>query len=134
MGTIKDRNSKDLTEAEEIKKRWQEYTEELYKKGFYDPANPDGMITDLQPDTLEWEVKRALGSIETESESESRSAVSDSSWPHGLYSLWNSPDQDTGVGSLSFLQGIFPTQGLNPGLPHCGQILHQLSHKGSLRI
>ena len=53
MGTIKDRNSKDLTEAEEIKKRWQEYTEELYKKGFYDPANPDGMITDLQPDTLE---------------------------------------------------------------------------------
>ena len=134
MGTIKDRNSKDLTEAEEIKKRWQEYTEELYKKGFYDPANPDGMITDLQPDTLEWEVKRALGSIETESESESRSAVSDSSWPHGLYSLWNSPDQDTGVGSLSFLQGIFPTQGLNPGLPHCGQTLHQLSHKGSLRI
>ena len=53
MGTIKDRNSKDLTEAEEIKKRWQEYTEELYKKGFYDPANPDGVITDLEPDTLE---------------------------------------------------------------------------------
>ena len=53
MGTIKDRNSKDLTEAEEIKKRWQEYTEELYKKGFYDPDNPDGVITDLEPDTLE---------------------------------------------------------------------------------
>ena len=49
--------------------------------------------------------------------------------PHGLYSPWNSPGQNTGVGSLS-LQGIFPTQGLNPGLPHCKQILYQLSHKG----
>ena len=53
MGMIKDRNVKDLTEAEETKKRWQEYTEELYKKGFYDPANPDVVITDLEPDTLE---------------------------------------------------------------------------------
>ena len=53
MGTTKDRNGKDVTEAEEIKKRWQEYTEELYKKGFYDPANPDVVITDLEPDTLE---------------------------------------------------------------------------------
>ena len=50
------------------------------------------------------------------------------------YSPWNSPGQNTGVGSLSFLQGIFPTQGLNPGLPHCGQILYQLSHKGSPTI
>ena len=60
--------------------------------------------------------------------------MSDSLWPHGLYSPWNSPGQNTGVGSLSLLQGIFPTQGSNPGLPHCGQILYLLSHKGSPRI
>ena len=54
--------------------------------------------------------------------------------PHGLYSPWNSPDQNTGVGSLSLLQGIFPTQGSNPGVPHCRRILYQLSHKGSPRI
>ena len=54
--------------------------------------------------------------------------------PRGVYSPWNSPGQNTGVGSLSLLQGIFPTQGLNPGLVHCGQILYQLSHKGSSRI
>ena len=63
-------------------------------------------------------------------ESESRSVVSDSLWPHGLYSLWNSPGQNTGVGSHSLLQGIFPSQGLNPGL-HCRKILYQLGHKGS---
>ena len=51
--------------------------------------------------------------------------------PHGLYSPWNSPGQNTGVGSRSRLQGNFPTQGLNPGLPHCRRILYQLSHKGS---
>ena len=66
------------------------------------------------------------------SESESHSVVSDSLWPHGLYSPWNSLGQNTGVGSLSLLQGIFPTQGSNPGLPHCRWILYQLSHKGSL--
>ena len=66
--------------------------------------------------------------------SESHSVVSDSFWPHGLYSPWNSPGQNTGVGSLSLLQGIFPTQGSNPGLLHCGQILYQLSHKGSPRL
>ena len=59
------------------------------------------------------------------------SVVSNSLWPHGLYSPWNPPDQNTGVGSPSLLQGIFPTQGLNPGLPHCKRILHQLSHQGS---
>ena len=63
--------------------------------------------------------------------SESHSVVSDSLWPHGLYSPWNSPGQYTWVGSLSLLQGIFPAQGLNPGLPYCRQILYQLSHKGS---
>ena len=62
------------------------------------------------------------------------SAVFNSLWPHGLYSPWNSPGQNTRVGSLSLLQGIFPTQGSNPGLPHCWRIIYQLSHKGSLRI
>ena len=66
--------------------------------------------------------------------SESRSVGSNSLWPHGLYSRWNSPGQNTGVGSLSLLQGIFPTQGSNPGLPHCRRILYQLSHNGSPRI
>ena len=65
MGTIKDRNSEDLTEAEQIKKRWQEYTEELYKKGLTDPDNQDGVVTYLEPDILVYEVKWALGSITT---------------------------------------------------------------------
>ena len=63
MGTIKDRNGLDLTEAEDIKKRWQEYTEELYKKGLHDPDNYNIVITHLEPDILECEVKWALGSI-----------------------------------------------------------------------
>ena len=63
MGTIKDRNSIDLTEAEDIQKRWQEYTEELYKKDLHDPDNHDGVITDLEPDILECEVKWALETI-----------------------------------------------------------------------
>ena len=62
--TIKDRNGMDLTEAEDIK-RWQEYTEELYKKALHDPDNRDGVITNLEPDILECEVKWALGSITT---------------------------------------------------------------------
>ena len=66
--------------------------------------------------------------------SESLSVVSDSLQPLGLYSPWNSPGQNTGVGSLSLLQGVFPTQGSNPGLPHCRRILYQLSHQGSPRI
>ena len=63
MGSIKDRNGMDLTEAEDIKKRWQEYTEELYNKDLHDPDNHNGVITDLEPDILECEVKWALGSI-----------------------------------------------------------------------
>ena len=63
MGMIKDRNSMDLTEAEDIKKRWQEYTKELYKKDLHDPGNHDSVITHLEPDILECEVKWALGSI-----------------------------------------------------------------------
>ena len=63
MGTIKNRSNMDRTEAEDIKKRWQEYTEELYKKGLHDPDNHEGMITHLEPDILACEVKWALGSI-----------------------------------------------------------------------
>ena len=65
MGTIKERNGMDLTEAEDIKKRWQEYTEELNNKDFNDPDNHNGVITYLEPDILECEVKWALGSITT---------------------------------------------------------------------
>ena len=65
MGSIKDRNGMDLTKAEDIKNRWQEYTEELYKKDLYDQDKHDGMITDLEPDILECEVKWALESITT---------------------------------------------------------------------
>ena len=64
-------------------------------------------------------------------ESESRSVVSESLRPHGLYTPWNSPGQNTGVGILSLLRGIFPTQVLNWGLLHCRRILYQLSHQGS---
>ena len=63
MGTIKERNGQDLTEAEEIKKRWQEYTEKLCKKGLNDPDNHNGVITHLEPDILECKLKWALGSI-----------------------------------------------------------------------
>ena len=65
MGTIKDRNGLDLTEAKDTKKRWQEYTEELYKKDLHDLDNHDGVITNLEPDILECEVKWALESITT---------------------------------------------------------------------
>ena len=65
MGTIKDRNGINLTETEDIKKRWQECIEELCKKDLHDPDNHDGVITQLEPDILEWEVKWALGSITT---------------------------------------------------------------------
>ena len=65
MGSIKDRNCRDLTEAEDIEKRWLEYIEELYKKDLHDPDNHDGVITHLEPDILECKVKRALGSLTT---------------------------------------------------------------------
>ena len=64
MGTIKDRNGMDLTEAEGIKKRWKEYTEELYKKDLHDPDNHDGVITHLEPDILECKVKWAFSSVQ----------------------------------------------------------------------
>ena len=65
IGSVKDRNGRDLTEAEDINKRWQEYTEELYKKDLHDPDNYNGVITHLEPDILECEVEWALGSIST---------------------------------------------------------------------
>ena len=65
MGSIKDRNGMDLTEAEDTKKKWQEYTEELYKKDLHNPDNQDGVIINLEPDILECKVKWALGSITT---------------------------------------------------------------------
>ena len=68
------------------------------------------------------------------SKSESRSVLSNSLWPHGLNTPLDSPGQNTGVGSLSLLQGIFPILGSNSGLPHCRQILYQLSHKGSPNV
>ena len=70
MGTIKDKNGKDLTERKDIKKRWQEYTEKLYKKDLHDPDNHDGVITHLEPDILECEVKWALESTTTNKASE----------------------------------------------------------------
>ena len=65
MGSIKDRNGMDLTEAEDVKKRWQEYTEELYKNDLNDPDNHDGVITHLEPEIVECKVKQALGGITT---------------------------------------------------------------------
>ena len=87
MGKIKDKNGMDLTEAEDIKKRWQEDTEELYRKGIHDPDNHNGVITHLEPDILECEVKWALGSTITNKASQSvsqfsRSVVSGSLRPH----------------------------------------------------
>ena len=79
----------------------------------------------------EEELKSLLMKVKEESESESRSLKSDSLRLCELYSPWNFLGQNTGVGSLSFLQGIFPTQWQNPGLLPCSQILYQLSHKGS---
>ena len=70
MGTIKDRNGKDFKEAEQIKKKWQEYTEELYKKGLNDPDNHDVVVIHLEPDILEYEVKWTLGSVTTNKASE----------------------------------------------------------------
>ena len=77
---------------------------------------------------LIWGLKSAKGV------SENHLVMSDSLQPHGLYSPWNSPGENTGVGSFSLLQGIFPTQGLNPRLPYCRWIFYQLSHRGSPRI
>ena len=78
--------------------------------------------------------KPPSNTLKGESTGEGCSVTSDSLWPHGLYRSWNSSGQNIGVGSLSLLQVIVPTQGSNPSLPHCRRILYQLSHKGSPRI
>ena len=101
MGSIKDRNGIDLTEAEDSKKRWQEYTEELYKKEFHDPDNHDGMITHIGPDILEWEVKWALESITT------NKASGDNEIPVELFQIL----KDNAVKALhSICQQIWKTQ------------------------
>jgi len=87
----------------------------------------------MEPVTFsQWKTIESYNRLALGSESESLSGVL-TLQPCGLYSLWNSAGQSTGVGSLSLLQGIVPTQGLSPGLLHCRQILHQLSHQGSQR-
>ena len=98
---------------------------------FPNPARTSGSPLFTYCWNLSW---RILSITLLACKSESHLVVSDSLWPHRLYSPWNSPGQNIGVGSLSLFQGIFPTQGLNTGLPHCRQIPYQLSHKGSPRI
>ena len=173
MDTIKDRNSKDLTEAEEIKKRWQEYTDELYKKDLNNLDNHEGAVTHLEPDILKCGVKWALRSITMNKASggdgipaELFQILKDDAVKvlHSIcQQIWktqqwlcavlclvaqlcltlcdpmdcsspgsvvhrDSSGKKTGVGCHALLQGIFPTQGPNPGLLHCRWI-HQLSHK-----
>ena len=103
-------------------------------KTTYDPAIPLLGIypeeTKIEKDTCTPVFIAALFTI-ARIWSESHSVVSDSLQTYGLHSPWNFPGQNTGAGSLSLLQGIFPTQGSNPGLLHCRQILYQLSHQGS---
>ena len=101
MGLIKDRNGMDLTKAEDIKKRWQEYTEELYKKHLHDPDNHDGVITHLEPDILECEVKWALGIITT------NKASGGDGIPVELFQILNG---DTVKVPLSICQQIWKTQ------------------------
>ena len=91
-------------------------------------ARPGGLTTGCK----RWDSTESTGlSIIGRDESASHSVVSDSLQPHELYSPWNSPGQNTGVGSCSLLQGIFPTLGSNPGLRHCRRILYHISHQGS---
>ena len=104
------------------------------------------ITSDSKDERVRWKIFKqltcsctAILKLRKKSESESHSVVFDSLWPHGnppwnSYSPWNPPGQNTGVGSLSLLQRIFPTQGLNPCLLHCKWILYQLSHKGSPKV
>ena len=104
------------------------------------PSSP-ALQVDSLPSELRWKPKYASWAIQSYmllyldlyilTICESCLVVSDSLQPHGLYSTWSSPGQNTGVGSLFLLQGIFPTQGSNPALLHCRWILYQLSYKGS---
>ena len=110
MGPIKDRNHMDLTEAKDIKKRWQEYTEELYKKDLHDPDNHDGVITHthLEPDILECEVKWAFSSVQF-----SRSVVSDPLRPHELQHArppWEASLRTKLVEGMEFQWSYFKSQ------------------------
>ena len=91
-------------------------------------------FTFLKNLTTSWKIQETKYPVTIRSDQIIRSVVSESLRPHGLYSPWNSPGQNTGVSRLSLLQGIFPTHRSNPGLPHFRQILYQLSYKGSPRI
>ena len=116
MGSIKDRNSMDLTEAEDTKKRWQEYTEELYKKDLNDPDNHDSVITHLEPDILECEVKWALGSITT------NKASGGDGIPVELFQILNLENSAvaTGLEKVSFHS--------NPKERQCRRMLKLLHH------
>ena len=103
----------------------------LYTWGLYNAIN----YCHLKKERRSWALFQVHTCFfKTAHKSESRSVVSDSLRPRGLYSPWSSPGQNTGVGSCFCLQGIFPTQELNSGLPHCGPILYQLRYQGSPRI
>ena len=129
MGSIKDRNGTDLTEAENIKKRWQEYTEELYKTDLNDPDNHDGVITHLEPDILKCEIKWTLGSITT------NKARGGDAIPVELFQIlkddavkvlhsicqqiWNNSAVATGLGKVSFHSKEGPCQKMFKLLHNC---------------
>ena len=131
MGSIKDRSSMDLTEAEGIKKRWQEYTEELYKKDLHDPDNHDGVITHLEPDILECEVKWALESITTNKASggngipvELFQILKDDAVKvlHSICQhIWKSSGHRTGKGQFSF-------QSQRKAMPKMLKLSHDCTH------
>ena len=133
-GTIKDRNGINLTEAEDIKKRWQEYTEELYKKDLPDPDNHDGVITHLQPDILECEVKWALGSITTNKASggdgipvELFQILKDDAVKSATLNMpanWENSAVATGLEKISFHS--------NPKERHCQRMFKQLHSSQTL--
>ena len=104
-------------------------------KELFGQPNTAGSGSEIWEGKSYWFIgQKAKTRSKTESECENCAVVSDSLWSHGLYSPWNSPGQNTGVGSLSLLQGIFPTQGSNPGLLCSRWTLYQLSHKRSPRV
>ena len=130
MGSIKDRDGRDLTEAEDIKKRWQEYTEELYKKDVHDPDNHNGVITHLEPGILECEVKWTLGSITT------NKASGGDGVPNELFQILKdlctqyaskfgklSSDHRTGKGQFSF-QSQRQCQRMLKLLHNCTHLIH----------
>ena len=111
-----------------IPRKWWQHEDKWKSEKAVEPAYQPRPASDF---LLHWANLLFLSSccwisVICEGESESCSVMSDSLRPHGLYSLWNSPGQNTGVGSFSLRQGIFPTKRLNPGLPHCRRILYHL--------